>query len=102
MHRGGPPRDEMLRLRALHIAGLELAFQQHFTYLPGFLNGLGVSANYSSATSQARNVNPDLRSDSPALLRQAPNTLLPSASKGPSATCTYTRTSRLMPRAAST
>ena len=57
-----------------HIAGLELAFQQHFTYLPGFLNGLGVSANYSYATSQARNVNPGLRSDNPALLRQAPNT----------------------------
>jgi TonB-dependent receptor len=57
-----------------HIAGLELAFQQHFTYLPGFLSGLGVSANYSYATSQARNVNPGSRLDSPSLLRQAPNT----------------------------
>jgi len=57
-----------------HVAGLELAFQQHFTYLPGFLSGLGVSANYSYATSQARNVNPGLRIDSPALLRQAPHT----------------------------
>ena len=57
-----------------HIAGLELAFQQHFSYLPGFLSGLGVSANYSYATSQANNVNPGFRLDSPALLRQAPNT----------------------------
>jgi TonB-dependent receptor len=57
-----------------YIAGIELNFQQHFTYLPGFLSGLGLSANYSYATSQAKNVNPGLRSDSPALLRQAPNT----------------------------
>jgi TonB-dependent receptor len=57
-----------------YIAGLELAFQQHFTYLPGFLHGLGVSANYSYATSQAKNVNPGARTDNPALLRQAPNT----------------------------
>jgi TonB-dependent receptor len=57
-----------------HIAGFELAFQQHFTYLPGLLSGLGVSANYSYATSQAKNVNPSLRLDNPALLRQAPNT----------------------------
>jgi TonB-dependent receptor len=57
-----------------HIAGIELAFQQHFTYLPGLLSGLGLSANYSWATSQANNVNPGVRIDSPALLRQAPNT----------------------------
>jgi TonB-dependent receptor len=57
-----------------HIAGLELAFQQHFSYLPGFLSGLGVLANYSYATSQANNVNPGVRVDSPALLRQAPHT----------------------------
>jgi TonB-dependent receptor len=55
-----------------HIAGIELAFQQHFTYFPGFLSGFGVSANYSYATSQAHNL--PGRSDSPPLLRQAPNT----------------------------
>jgi TonB-dependent receptor len=55
-----------------HIAGIELAFQQHFTYLPGLLSGFGVSANYSYATSQANNL--PGRSDSPPLLRQAPNT----------------------------
>jgi TonB-dependent receptor len=57
-----------------YISGLELAFQQHFTYFPGLLSGLGVSANYSYATSQAKNVNPGNRTDNPALLRQAPNT----------------------------
>jgi TonB-dependent receptor len=56
-----------------YIYGLELAFQQHFTYLPGFLSGLGVSANYSYATSGTRKVDP-LRTDNPALLRQAPTT----------------------------
>ncbi|MGH9511626.1 MAG: TonB-dependent receptor [Terriglobales bacterium] len=57
-----------------HITGVELSFRQHFTYLPGLLSGLGVLANYSYATSQANNVNPGNRTDSPALLRQAPNT----------------------------
>jgi TonB-dependent receptor len=57
-----------------HITGIELSFQQHFTYLPSLLSGLGVLANYSYATSQANNVNPGNRTDSPALLRQAPNT----------------------------
>jgi TonB-dependent receptor len=57
-----------------HIAGFEIAFQQHLSYLPGLLSGLGISANYSYATSQANNVNPGVRLDNPALLRQAPNT----------------------------
>ena len=57
-----------------HIAGFEIAFQQHLSYLPGLLSGLGISANYSYATSQATNVNPGFRIDNPALLRQAPNT----------------------------
>jgi len=58
-----------------YIAGVEFSFQQHFTYLPGLLSGLGLFATYSYTTSQADNVNPaGPRSDSPALLRQAPNT----------------------------
>jgi TonB-dependent receptor len=56
-----------------YITGIELAFQQHFTYLPGLLSGLGVSANYSYATSGTSRVD-QLRTDNPALLRQAPNT----------------------------
>jgi TonB-dependent receptor len=54
------------------IAGFELAYLQHFTSLPGLLGGLGLSANYSWTDSAASGL--PGRSDSPALLRQAPNT----------------------------
>jgi TonB-dependent receptor len=59
-----------------YVTGFEVAFQQHFAYFPGLLSGLGISANYSYATSLARSVNPQLRSrhPDPALLRQAPHT----------------------------
>jgi TonB-dependent receptor len=66
-----------------HIQGVEFAWQQHFTFLPGLLNGVGVSTNYSYTTSRASfpvvPVDPDAknnnlpRTDHPALLRQAPN-----------------------------
>jgi len=64
--------------RKAHITGIEFAWQQHFTFLPRLLNGLGVSANYSYITSQAKfpidpNTGQPTRADSPALLRQAPN-----------------------------
>ena len=55
-----------------HLQGIELAFQQRLSYLPGVLGGAGISANYSYTTSQAKDVDP-LRTDSPALLRQEPN-----------------------------
>jgi len=55
-----------------HLQGVEIAFQQRLSYLPGVLGGAGISANYSYITSQAKDVDP-LRTDSPALLRQAPN-----------------------------
>ena len=35
------------------VYGLEVSFQQHFTYLPGLMNGLGVSANYAYTNSKA-------------------------------------------------
>lgn len=35
-----------------HITGIELQWQQRFSFLPGFLNGFGVNANYSYTTSQ--------------------------------------------------
>ena len=68
-----------------YITGFEVAFIHHFTYLPRFLSGVGVSANYSYTTSQAHNVNPGNRTDSPALLRQAPNTwnISPTYDRGP-------------------
>jgi hypothetical protein len=50
-----------------------MAWQQHLTFLPGLLNGMGVSANYSYTTSQVSFPVGFGRTDHPALLRQAPN-----------------------------
>jgi outer membrane receptor protein involved in Fe transport len=55
-----------------YIYGLELSFQQHFSYLPGVLKGLGVSANYSYTASKEKGL--PLRSDSPTTIDQSPNT----------------------------
>jgi len=55
-----------------HVQGVEFSYQQRMSYLPGVLRGAGFSANYSYTNSQANNVDP-LRTDIPALLRQAPN-----------------------------
>ena len=51
---------------------LELSFQQHLSYLPGVLSGLGVSANYSYTASREKGL--PLRTDSPTTIDQAPNT----------------------------
>jgi TonB-dependent receptor len=58
-----------------YITGVEMAWQQHLTFLPGLLNGMGVSGNYSYTASRASFPAVALsgRSDHPALLRQAPN-----------------------------
>jgi TonB-dependent receptor len=56
-----------------YVTGLEIAYQQRLSYLPGRFGGLGFSGNYSYTASQATGVDP-LRNDKPALLRQAPNT----------------------------
>jgi TonB-dependent receptor len=55
-----------------YIYGLELSFQQHFSYLPGVLSGLGLQANYSYTASQEKGL--PLRNDSPTTIDQAPNT----------------------------
>jgi len=64
-----------------HLTGFEAAWEQRLAFLPGFLNGLGVSANYSYTTSQVSfpavtaiqaGFNGG-RSDHPSLQRQAPN-----------------------------
>jgi TonB-dependent receptor len=57
---------------AAHLVGFEIAYLQHLTFLPGFLSGFGISANYSYTSSQAHG-GPN-RTDNPALQRQAPNT----------------------------
>ncbi len=55
-----------------YIYGLELSYQQHLSYLPGVLRGLGISANYSYTASQEKGL--PLRSDHPSMIDQAPNT----------------------------
>jgi TonB-dependent receptor len=58
-----------------HIAGFETAWEQRLSFLPGALNGFGVSANYSYTTSQVTfpaTFNGG-RTDRPSLQRQAPN-----------------------------
>jgi TonB-dependent receptor len=54
------------------INGVELAYLERLTFLPGPLKGLGISANYSYTTSRASGL--PGRSDHPRLLRDAPNT----------------------------
>jgi TonB-dependent receptor len=54
------------------INGFEAAYIQHLTFLPGLLNGLGISANYGYTASRASGL--PGRSDHPRLLRNAPNT----------------------------
>ena len=55
-----------------YVAGVEFAYIQHLSFLPGGLHGLGISANYSYTTSEARGLTgtPTHRP----LLRQAPHT----------------------------
>src|ERR1700730_12901060 len=53
-----------------HVGGVEATLQQHLSFLPGALKGLGGLANYSYTTSKASVPG---RADNPALLRQAPN-----------------------------
>lgn len=55
-----------------YIYGIELNFQQHFSYLPGPLKGLGVQANYSYTASKEKGL--PLRNDSPTTINQSPNT----------------------------
>jgi len=55
-----------------HVQGMEIGVQQHLSFLPGALRGLGVSANYSYTNSSASGIAG--RTDHPALLRQAPHT----------------------------
>ena len=52
--------------------GFEVSYQQHLSYLPGVLRGLGILANYSYTASREKGL--PLRSDPPALIDQAGNT----------------------------
>lgn len=55
-----------------YLYGFEVSWQQHLSYLPGILGGLGVALNYSYTASQEKGVS--LRTDHPAMIDQAPNT----------------------------
>jgi len=57
-----------------YILGLELAWEQRLSRLPGLLGGFGVSANYSYTTSEVTFPSSFNRTDHAALQRQAPNT----------------------------
>ena len=58
--------------RSAKVYGFEIAYQQHLSFLPGPLKGFGISANYGYTASSTDGV--PLRTDKPALQRQAPNT----------------------------
>jgi TonB-dependent receptor len=65
--------------QSAHVQGIELAYQQHLSFLPGPMRFLGVSANYSYTQSQLNGFSDPVtgfayRTDKPALVGQAPNT----------------------------
>jgi Outer membrane receptor proteins, mostly Fe transport len=61
-----------------HLMGFEIGFQQHMSYLPGFLGGFGINANYSYTSSDASGIpfnnGGTTTYRSAPLLRQAPHT----------------------------
>jgi TonB-dependent receptor len=64
------------------LQGFEIAYLHHLG-MTGALQGIGISANYSFTTSDARGI--PLRTDTPTLLRQAPHTwnISPTYDRGP-------------------
>ncbi len=58
-----------------HIQGFEAQWEQRFSFLPSFLGGFGINANYSHTTSQVTFPNgfDGGRTDHPALDRNSPN-----------------------------
>jgi len=63
---------EPINGQSAHLYGFEIAYQQHLSFLPGALSGIGVSANYGFTASSTVGV--PFRTDLPDLQRQAPNT----------------------------
>jgi len=58
--------------QSANLYGFEIAYLQHLNFLPGPLRGFGISANYGYTHSTTDGV--PLRTDKPALARQAPHT----------------------------
>jgi TonB-dependent receptor len=53
-----------------HVQGIEMAYQQHMTYLPGVFKGAQINANFTYT--ESKNYNLTGRSDTPQLVGQAP------------------------------
>lgn len=66
--------SQVQNVGSAHVEGIEIGYQQHLSFLPGPMHGLGLSANYSYTNSQANGLRNLLRTDSPAMQRDAPNT----------------------------
>ena len=64
-------QDQPINAGSAYVWGWEIAYQQRWSFLPGFLGGLGFSGNYAWTTSATFGL--PGRSDHPPLLRQAPN-----------------------------
>ena len=71
-YQGAYTISQPLNAGSAHLFGLEIAYLQHYTSLPGLLSGLGLSANYGYTVSGTGGI--PGRSDHPHLLRQAPHT----------------------------
>jgi TonB-dependent receptor len=65
------PTSTVINGSKAHVGGIEIAYLQNFRFLPSFLSGLGMAANYTYTYSQAYGL--PGRPDTPALQRQAPN-----------------------------
>jgi TonB-dependent receptor len=69
----GPYRlTQSVNAGSAHLFGFEIAYLQRFSFLPGWLNGFGLSGNYSYTDSGTGGLYDRL--DHPHLLRQAPHT----------------------------
>jgi len=81
-YQGNYTISQPLNAGSAHLFGFEVAYLQRFSSLPGFLSGLGLSANYGYTVSGTGGL--PGRSDHPHLLRQAPNTwnISPTYDKG--------------------
>ncbi len=55
-----------------YVYGFEVAYQQHWTMLPGVMRWLGFSGNYTYTASQLKGI-AGVRTDNPAMQRQTPN-----------------------------
>jgi len=67
----GYQQYQLLNGTTAYLYGFELAYMQRLAFLTGMFSGIGISANYTWTTSQAKDI-PN-RSDTPPLQRQAPN-----------------------------